>query len=79
MQDTVVEALRTARLEMIAMDLATIEAAGYFGPPVAGSAEIGYSVIAEARSQGIATECVRALIGRAFSSPSAVCCRAYSR
>jgi ribosomal-protein-alanine N-acetyltransferase len=48
---------------------ALVGAVGYFGPPVAGSVEIGYSVIAEARNRGFATECVRALLDRAFRFP----------
>jgi len=45
---------------------AVVGAVGYFGPPVEGSVEIGYSVASESRNRGFATECVRALVDRAF-------------
>ena len=56
-----------------------VAAVGYFGPPVAGSVEIGYSVIAEARNRGFATECVRALLDRAFGFPEVRCVVAHTR
>lgn len=58
---------------------ALVGAVGYFGPPVAGSVEIGYSVIADARCRGFATECVRALIDRAFGFPGVRCVIAHTR
>jgi ribosomal-protein-alanine N-acetyltransferase len=48
---------------------ALVGAVGYFGPPVAGSVEIGYSLVPEARGQGFATECVQALVDRALGFP----------
>ena len=59
--------------------LGLVGSAGYLGPPVAGSVEIGYSVIPEARNQGIATECVRALVARAFGFPDVLCVVAHTR
>jgi [ribosomal protein S5]-alanine N-acetyltransferase len=59
--------------------LALVGSAGYLGPPVAGSVEIGYSVIPEARNQGIATECVRALVERAFGVSQVLCVVAHTR
>jgi RimJ/RimL family protein N-acetyltransferase len=42
---------------------------GYFGPPaVDGTVEIGYSVVPEARGQGIATEMIGALADRALGT-----------
>lgn len=46
-----------------------VAAAGYLGPPSAGSVEIGYSVIPEARGRGYATELVEALVLHAFEHP----------
>jgi len=59
--------------------LALVGSAGYLGPPAAGTVEIGYSVIPEARNQGIATECVRALVARAFGFPDVLCVVAHTR
>jgi ribosomal-protein-alanine N-acetyltransferase len=47
---------------------ALIAGAGYLGPPEDGTVEIGYSVVAEARGAGFATEIVEALVRRAFES-----------
>jgi [ribosomal protein S5]-alanine N-acetyltransferase len=45
-----------------------VAAGGYCGPPDAdGSVEIGYSVVQDCRSRGIATELVAALVGHALS------------
>lgn len=46
---------------------ALVASAGYFGPPVEGVVELGYSVVASARRQGLATEIVQALVQRAFA------------
>lgn len=44
-----------------------VASAGYFGPPDAhGSVEIGYTVVAEHRGRGYATEAVQALVACAF-------------
>jgi [ribosomal protein S5]-alanine N-acetyltransferase len=37
------------------------------GERVSGSAEVGYSVVQSYRGRGIATECVRAIVGEAFA------------
>ena len=58
---------------------ALVGAVGYFGPPVAGSVEIGYSLIPEARGQGYGAECVRALVERAFGFPEVRCVIAHTR
>jgi ribosomal-protein-alanine N-acetyltransferase len=47
-----------------------IAGAGFLGPPEDGTVEIGYSVVAEARGAGYATEIVEALVRRAFESDS---------
>jgi ribosomal-protein-alanine N-acetyltransferase len=44
-----------------------VGAGGYFGPPVDGRVEIGYSIAPEFRRRGYATELVGALVARAFS------------
>lgn len=44
-----------------------VAGAGFFGPPVDGVVEIGYSVVPAARRQGYATEIVRSLCAFAFS------------
>ncbi len=47
-----------------------VGAAGYLGPPSAdGTVEVGYSIVAEARGRGFATEIVRALVERASGLP----------
>ena len=46
-----------------------VAGAGYLGPPSAGSVEIGYSVIPEARGLGYATELVQVLTDHAFTHP----------
>jgi len=47
-----------------------VASAGYFGPPSAdGTVEIGYSVVAEERGKGYATEIVKALLERATATP----------
>src|SRR3954471_22482860 len=44
-----------------------VASAGYFGPPdERGAVEIGYTVVAEHRGRGYATEAVGALVARAF-------------
>ena len=44
-----------------------VASAGYFGPPDdRGSVEIGYTVVAEHRGRGYASEAVQALVTRAF-------------
>lgn len=50
-----------------------VAAAGYFGPPIDGAVEIGYSVVPEARGKGYATEAVNALAERAFGMPGVDC------
>ena len=45
-----------------------VAGAGYMGPPEDGTVEIGYSVVAEARGAGFATEIVEALVRHAFES-----------
>jgi RimJ/RimL family protein N-acetyltransferase len=42
---------------------------GYKGPPNEGSIEIGYSVLAQYRRQGLASEAVHALVDFAFTDP----------
>lgn len=44
-----------------------VAGAGFFGPPVDGVVEIGYSVVPAARQRGYATEIVRSLCAFAFS------------
>lgn len=46
-----------------------IGAGGYKGPPVDGSAEIGYSILPEYQRQGFASEAARGLVAHAFSQP----------
>lgn len=43
-----------------------VATAGYFGPPAAGTVEIGYSVIPAMQGRGIASEIVAALVEHAF-------------
>jgi ribosomal-protein-alanine N-acetyltransferase len=44
-----------------------VASAGYFGPPdQGGSVEIGYTVVADHRGRGYASEAVQALVTRAF-------------
>jgi len=45
-----------------------VAGAGFLGPPEDGAVEIGYSVVAEARGQGYATEIVAALVRHAFET-----------
>ncbi len=47
-----------------------VAAAGFLGPPVDGIVEIGYSVVAEARGRGYASEIVNALVAYAFEHPA---------
>jgi RimJ/RimL family protein N-acetyltransferase len=47
-----------------------VAGAGYFGPPVDGMVEIGYSVVPSAQGKGFASEMVSALVNRAFEDPS---------
>jgi [ribosomal protein S5]-alanine N-acetyltransferase len=50
------------------MPASLVASAGFIGPPDgSGAVEIGYSVVPEWRGQGIATECVSALVRRAFA------------
>jgi [ribosomal protein S5]-alanine N-acetyltransferase len=56
-----------------------VGAVGYFGPPVAGSVEIGYSLIPEARAKGFGAECVQALVDRALGFPDVRCVIAHTR
>lgn len=44
-----------------------VAAGGYFGPPVDGRVEIGYSVVREEQRRGIASEFAAALVKRAFA------------
>jgi RimJ/RimL family protein N-acetyltransferase len=67
------------RISLVRQRMALVGAVGYFGPPVEGSVEVGYSVIPEARNQGIATECLGALVERAFSFPQVRCVIAHTR
>lgn len=46
-----------------------VAGAGFLGPPVDGVVEIGYSVVAEARGRGYASEIVSALVAYAFEHP----------
>ena len=46
---------------------ALVAAGGYFGPPVDGMVEIGYSVVREAQRRGLASEFAAALVKRAFA------------
>ncbi len=55
-----------------------VAAGGYFGPPVDGEVEIGYSVIPEAQGRGIATEMARALVAHAFEQPLVRSVRAHT-
>ena len=56
-----------------------VAACGYFGPPgVDGGVEIGYSVVPEARGQGLATELIGALAARALGTPGVVYIRAHA-
>ena len=56
--------VRRATAEMPA---SLVASAGFIGPPDdSGAVEVGYSVVPEWRGQGIATECVSALVQRAF-------------
>ncbi|UFH56041.1 GNAT family N-acetyltransferase [Spirosoma sp. KNUC1025] len=43
-----------------------VSSCGYFGPPIAGTVEIGYSVSSEWQRQGIATEMVGVLVNHAW-------------
>ncbi len=42
-----------------------VGSAGYFGPPADGEVEIGYSICTTHRRQGVATEAVEGLLGKA--------------
>lgn len=55
-----------------------VAAGGYFGPPVDGVVEIGYSVLPEVQRRGIATEMARALVTRAFAHPLVRTVRAHT-
>lgn len=56
-----------------------VAAGGYFGPPcVDGGVEIGYSVVPEARRQGIATAMIGVLTARALGTPGVVYVRAHA-
>ena len=57
-----------------------IGAGGFLGPPAAdGTVEIGYSIVPAFEGQGLATELVRALVGRAFSAPGVMRVIAHTR
>jgi len=58
---------------------ALVGSAGYFGPPVAGIVEIGYSVISKERNRGFAKECICALVDRAFGFPQVCSVIAHTR
>lgn len=45
-----------------------VASGGYFGPPVQGTVEIGYSVVESFRRRGIASELTEALVARAFAT-----------
>jgi RimJ/RimL family protein N-acetyltransferase len=44
-----------------------VASAGFKGPPLDGTVEVGYSVLPQYQGQGLATEMVRALIGWALA------------
>ena len=46
-----------------------VSSGGFFGPPVSGNVEIGYSVLPLFQGQGFATEMLGGLIRWAFSQP----------
>jgi ribosomal-protein-alanine N-acetyltransferase len=46
-----------------------VGAGGYKGPPTDGTVEVGYSILAEQRRCGYATEAVEGLVARAFAEP----------
>jgi RimJ/RimL family protein N-acetyltransferase len=46
-----------------------VASVGYFGPPEAGTVEIGFSVVDAYRREGIATEAIGALTARALAIP----------
>jgi len=52
-----------------AVPLVVVGTAGYKGPPEGGAVEIGYSIVAEHRRRGYASEAARGLIARAFARP----------
>lgn len=56
-----------------------IGTAGFKGPPVGGSTEIGYSIVPEWQGRGLGTEIVAALIRHAFDGDGvgAVCAHTY--
>ncbi|MFN8587589.1 MAG: GNAT family N-acetyltransferase [Candidatus Eisenbacteria bacterium] len=55
-----------------------VAAGGYFGPPVDGVVEIGYSVVPEAQRRGLASELAEALVQRAFAQPLVRVVRAHT-
>jgi RimJ/RimL family protein N-acetyltransferase len=57
---------------------AVVASGGYFGPPVAGVVEIGYSVVPERRGEGIATELIEALADRALALAEVDCVVAHT-
>ena len=46
-----------------------IGSAGYKGPPVDGTVEVGYGIVADQRRKGYASEAVRGLLRHAFERP----------
>lgn len=49
-----------------------VASGGLKGPPMDGTAEIGYVVLPQFRGRGYATEMVRGLVGWAFGQPGVV-------
>jgi [ribosomal protein S5]-alanine N-acetyltransferase len=47
-------------------DRVLVGTAGYKGPPVAGTVEVGYGIVTDHQRQGYASEAVRGLVARAF-------------
>lgn len=59
-------------------DASLVASGGYFGPPVDGVVELGYSVVPERRGEGIATEVIVALRDRALAVAHVECVIAHT-